>query len=48
VLLGWLFLGQSLAPLQVIGVLLVAGSIWIGQRAGAGRSAGRTSDLANA
>lgn len=44
VLLGWLFLGQSLAPLQVIGVLLVAGSIWIGQRAGAGR----TSDLANA
>ncbi|MFC3209317.1 DMT family transporter [Aquamicrobium soli] len=48
VLLGWLFLGQSLAPLQVIGVLLVAGSIWIGQRAGAGHSAGRTSDLANA
>ncbi|MGB3900307.1 MAG: EamA family transporter [Mesorhizobium sp.] len=48
VLLGWLFLGQSLAPLQVIGVLLVAGSIWIGRRAGAGRSAGRTSDLANA
>ncbi|MGB3417538.1 MAG: EamA family transporter [Mesorhizobium sp.] len=48
VLLGWLFLGQSLAPLQVAGVLLVVGSIWLGQRAGDARRAGHTSDLANA
>lgn len=33
VLLGWLFLNQSLAPLQIVGVLLVIGSIWLGQRA---------------
>lgn len=32
VLLGWLFLNQSLAPLQIVGVALVIGSIWLGQR----------------
>ncbi|KAB2680885.1 EamA family transporter [Brucella pseudintermedia] len=34
VLLGWLFLNQSLAPLQIVGVVLVIGSIWLGQRTG--------------
>ncbi len=34
VLLGWLFLGQTLTPVQCIGVALVIGSIWFGQRAG--------------
>ena len=34
VLLGWLFLGQTLTPVQRIGVALVIGSIWFGQRAG--------------
>ncbi|MBA2676708.1 EamA family transporter [Ramlibacter sp.] len=33
-LLGWLLLAQTLAPLQVAGVVLVVGSIWLGQRAG--------------
>jgi drug/metabolite transporter (DMT)-like permease len=29
--LGWLFLGQSLTPLQIVGLLLVAGAIvWLG------------------
>lgn len=32
VLLGWLFLDQSLTPFQFIGVSLVVGSIWLGQR----------------
>ncbi len=32
VLLGWLFLDQTLSALQIIGVLLVIGSIWLGQR----------------
>lgn len=33
VLLGWLFLDQSLSLLQIVGVVLVIGSIWLGQRA---------------
>ncbi|MGK9264505.1 DMT family transporter [Sinorhizobium meliloti] len=32
VLLGWGFLGQTLAPLQVVGIALVIGSIWLSQR----------------
>lgn len=32
VLLGWSFLGQTLTPLQIVGVVLVIGSIWLGQR----------------
>ncbi|MGV6873456.1 EamA family transporter [Pseudochelatococcus sp. B33] len=32
VLLGWLFLGQTLTALQILGVVLVIGSIWLGQR----------------
>jgi probable blue pigment (indigoidine) exporter len=32
VLLGWVFLGQSLTVLQTVGVILVVGSIWLGQR----------------
>ncbi|MFT3691220.1 EamA family transporter [Paenirhodobacter sp.] len=32
VLLGWVFLNQSLTPLQIAGAALVIGSIWIGQR----------------
>lgn len=33
VLLGWIFLNQTLSSLQVGGVVLVVGSIWLGQRA---------------
>lgn len=33
VLLGWLFLGQTLTTLQIVGGLLVVGSIWLGQYA---------------
>ena len=32
VLLGWLFLGQTLSPLQIAGIALVIGSIWLSQR----------------
>lgn len=32
VLLGWMFLGQSLMVLQIIGIALVIGSIWLIQR----------------
>lgn len=32
VLLGWLFLQESLTLLQIIGVALALGSIWLGQR----------------
>lgn len=32
VLLGWVFLGQALNSLQLIGVVLVIGSIWLSQR----------------
>lgn len=40
VLLGWVFLDQTLAALQIVGIVLVFGSIWLGQRAvrGSGRS----------
>ena len=31
VVLGWAVLGQSLSPLQIIGVLTVLGSIWLSQ-----------------
>jgi len=33
VLLGWVFLNQTLTSLQIVGVVLVFGSIWLGQRA---------------
>jgi len=33
VLLGWLFLDQTLTVLQIAGGILVIGSIWLGQRA---------------
>ncbi|NEI72410.1 EamA family transporter [Rhizobium lusitanum] len=32
VLLGWVFLGQSLNALQITGIALVIGSIWLSQR----------------
>ena len=32
VLLGWWFLGQALSPLQVAGMIVVIGSLWLGQR----------------
>ncbi|PCI05705.1 MAG: EamA family transporter [Hyphomicrobiales bacterium] len=34
VILGWIVLNQSLSPLQFLGVTIVLGSVWIGQRAG--------------
>lgn len=34
-LLGWVFLDQTLTPLQITGVVCVIGSIWLGQRASA-------------
>lgn len=41
VLLGWLFLDQSLTLVQIVGVVLVIGSIWLGQRSD------RASDLSS-
>lgn len=40
-LLGWLFLDQTLTPLQIAGAALVVASIWAGQRASLG-AAGAT------
>lgn len=37
VLLGWLFLNQTLTALQIAGGIFVIGSIWLGQRAGISR-----------
>ena len=33
VLLGWFLLGQELSPVQMIGAVIVLGSIWAGQHA---------------
>ncbi|WP_238365358.1 EamA family transporter [Mesobacterium pallidum] len=33
VALGWLWLGETLSPLQAIGAVIVLGSVWTGQRA---------------
>lgn len=33
VLLGWLFLNQTLNPLQIVGIVIIIGSLWLGQRA---------------
>jgi probable blue pigment (indigoidine) exporter len=33
VILGWALLGQSLSVLQVVGIGIVIGSIWLSQRA---------------
>ena len=35
-LLGWLLLGQSLSPLQIMGFITVLVSVWMAQRASAG------------
>lgn len=40
VLLGWLFLGQTLTPSQIAGAAMVIASIWLGQRSSDG-AAGR-------
>jgi len=40
VILGWLWLGQSLAPLQLVGAAVVLGSVWAGQRANRPRVVG--------
>lgn len=33
VILGWIWLGQSLSPVQLFGATVVLGSVWAGQRA---------------
>ncbi|SJZ90116.1 probable blue pigment (indigoidine) exporter [Enhydrobacter aerosaccus] len=33
VILGWAFLAQSLTPMQIAGMILVLGSVWLSQRA---------------
>lgn len=38
VVLGWLFLDQSLSPMQLIGMVIVFGSVWLGLRAQRSRS----------
>ena len=38
VILGWIWLGQSLSLLQAVGAAIVLGSVWFGQRASRGRS----------
>lgn len=40
VILGWVFLGQSLSPLQLAGIATVIGSVWLSQRIQAGTPAG--------
>lgn len=32
VMLGWLFLDQNLSPGQLLGMTLIIGGIWFGQR----------------
>src|SRR5690606_23702692 len=32
VVLGWWWLGQTLSPTQILGMVVVLGSIWLGQR----------------
>ncbi|MDF1732204.1 MAG: EamA family transporter [Minwuia sp.] len=39
VVLGWIWLGQSLSPLQGIGAIIVLASVWAGQRANRPRTA---------
>lgn len=39
VILGWAWLGQALTPVQVIGAVIVLGSVWAGQRANRPRAA---------
>jgi probable blue pigment (indigoidine) exporter len=43
VILGWVWLGQSLSPLQGLGASIVLGSVWAGQRANRVRSAAAAS-----
>ena len=43
VILGWVWLGQSLSPVQGAGAVIVLGSVWYGQRANRVR-AGLTSE----
>lgn len=31
VFVGWIFLQQTLTPFQIVGAVLVIGSIWLGQ-----------------
>ena len=38
VILGWIWLGQSLSLLQAVGAAIVLGSVWFGQRASRGLS----------
>jgi probable blue pigment (indigoidine) exporter len=40
VILGWVWLGQSLSLLQMIGAAVVLGSVWVGQRANRPHPAG--------
>ncbi|WP_018185305.1 EamA family transporter [Kaistia granuli] len=40
VMLGWWWLGQTLSPAQVVGMILVLASIWFGQRAQQAEPAG--------
>lgn len=42
VLLGWLLLGQSLGPMQVIGAVTVLFSVWLGQRSGLSVASSKT------
>jgi probable blue pigment (indigoidine) exporter len=37
VILGWVWLGQSLSPVQALGAAVVLGSVWAGQRANRAR-----------
>jgi len=41
--LGWWVLGQNLSPWQLFSVLVVLGSVWLSQRAGASRADGHAS-----
>jgi probable blue pigment (indigoidine) exporter len=36
VVLGWLWLGQTLSTVQLIGAVVVLGAVWVGQRVATG------------
>ena len=42
VILGWWVLGQQLSPIQIFGIVVVIGSVWLSQRAQQARPAAQT------
>ncbi len=47
VILGWAVLGQQLSPMQMFGIVIVLGSVWLSQRAQQGPAAGSSTQAAS-